>query len=630
MLRDITEPESKNPVAAELSYSTPDMTSLVSTFDWGTTPLGPAAQWPESLKMVVRILLTSRFAMWMGWGPELTFIYNDAYARMTLGKKHPWALGRPASEVWSEIWADIGPRVERVFETQEASWDEELLLFLERNGYTEETYHTFSYSPLTRPDGEVAGLLCVVIEETARVIGERQVMLLRTLASILGETITGRLSLLIKRGLEADERDLPFTLTYLLDESGERLRLVCCTGIEAGQPAAPEVIALDEEPAVWPVKEVLEKKSAVTIEEISKAFGDLPVGVWGVAPTKARLVPIARQGLEKPAGILIAALNPYRQLDAGYAGFLDLVAGQIAASFASSRAFEEERERAAALAELDRAKTTFFSNVSHELRTPLTLMLGPLEDALQSGTAPTAASVELLHRNAMRLLKLVNALLDFSRFEAGRLRANYQATDLSLLTMELASVFRAAVERAGLKLTVDCPPLPELVYVDQEKWEKVILNLLSNALKSTFDGEISVRLRASGAGAELSVTDTGTGISAEDLPHIFDRFSRIENARRRSHEGSGIGLALAREVVEMHGGSIGVESALGKGTTFTVFVPFGQTHLKHDSILTSSENTFAVAESAIEYVQEALSWLPKQHSASGTHAHADGHGADLR
>ena len=190
MPRDITEPESKNPVATGVSGSPPDMASLVSTFDWGTTPLGPAAQWPESLKMVVRILLTSRFAMWMGWGPELTFIYNDAYARMTLGKKHPWALGRPASEVWSEIWADIGPRVQRVFETQEASWDEELLLFLERNDYTEETYHTFSYSPLTPPDGEIAGLLCVVIEETARVIGERQVMLLRTLASILGETIT--------------------------------------------------------------------------------------------------------------------------------------------------------------------------------------------------------------------------------------------------------------------------------------------------------------------------------------------------------------------------------------------------------------------------------------------------------
>src|SRR3984885_12109816 len=402
MPRDTADSESKRPVPPQISGPPPDMASLVSAFDWGTTPLGPATEWPESLKMVVRILLTSRFAMWMGWGPELTCIYNDAYARMTLGKKHPWALGRPASEVWSEIWADIGPRVQRVFETQEASWDEELLLFLERNGYTEETYHTFSYSPLTGSDGKIAGLLCVVIEETARVIGERQVMLLRTLASVLGETITGRVSLSVKRGLEADERDLPFTLTYLLEESGEHLRLDCCTGVKAGEPAAPLVIALHDEPAAWPVKEVLEKKSAITIEGLSKRFRDLPVGVWGVAPTTARLVPIARQGLEKPAGILIAALNPYRQLDAGYAGFLDLVAGQIAASFASARAFEEERARAEALAQLDRAKTTFFSNVSHELRTPLTLMLGPLENALQSEEAPTLGSLELLHRNAIR------------------------------------------------------------------------------------------------------------------------------------------------------------------------------------------------------------------------------------
>ena len=615
MPRDMAESGSKNPVAAGISDSAPDMASLVSAFDWGTTPLGPAAQWPESLKTVVRILLTSRFAMWMGWGPELTFLYNDAYARMTLGKKHPWALGRPASEVWSEIWADISPRVQRVLQTQEASWDEELLLFLERNGYPEETYHTFSYSPLTGEDGEIAGLLCVVIEETARVIGERQVMLLRTLASILGEVITGRVSLSIKRGLEADERDLPFTLTYLLEESRKHLRLVCCTGVKAGQPAAPQVIALDEEAAAWPVKEVLEGKSAITIEGLSERFGNLPVGVWGVAPTKARLVPIARQGLEKPAGILIAALNPYRQLDPGYAGFLELVAGQIAASFASSRAFEEERERAEALAQLDRAKTTFFSNVSHELRTPLTLMLGPLEDALQSETAPPPASLELLHRNAMRLLKLVNALLDFSRIEAGRLRATYQATDLSLLTKELSSLFRGAVERAGLQLIVDCEALAEPVYVDHEMWEKVILNLLSNALKSTFDGEIRVHLRGDGAGAELRVTDTGTGISAEDLPRIFDRFSRIENARRRSHEGSGIGLALVRELVEMHGGSIGVESALGKGTTFTVKLPFGQTHLEHGHIR-SSENGFAVGESAVEYVQEALNWLPELRSSN--------------
>ena len=131
--------------------------ALVRDFDWSVTPLGNPENWPQSLKTIVRVMLTSRFAMWMGWGPELTFLYNDAYARMTLGKKHPWALGKPSRQVWAEIWEDIGPRIQRVLDTGEATWEEALLLFLERSGYREETYHTFSYSPLHGDDGCVAG-----------------------------------------------------------------------------------------------------------------------------------------------------------------------------------------------------------------------------------------------------------------------------------------------------------------------------------------------------------------------------------------------------------------------------------------------------------------------------------------
>ena len=135
-----------------------EMRSLIASFDWASTPLGPIGEWPQSLKTPVDIVLTSRFAMWMGFGPDLTFLYNDAYGRMTLGAKHPWALGRPAQEVWAEIWSDIGPRIERVMATGIATWDEGLLLFLERSGYPEETYHTFSYSPLSAEDGRVAGM----------------------------------------------------------------------------------------------------------------------------------------------------------------------------------------------------------------------------------------------------------------------------------------------------------------------------------------------------------------------------------------------------------------------------------------------------------------------------------------
>ena len=601
----------------EATESAVEMSELVARFDWAGTPLGPASAWPDSLKTPVRILLTSGFPMWMAWGPELTMLYNEAYARTTLSKKHPWALGRPAPEVWHEIWKEIGPLIDRVMTTEEACWEEKLPLTLERNGYPEETYHTFSYSPLAGPDGRVAGMLCVVIEDTVRVLGERQLAALSKLAEELAGAITQEeVYEGIERGVDG-QKDLPCTLTYLFDDAGKELRLVAKTGFEADHPAACVVMSTDSKPAPWPIHELLESNRAVTLEDLSVYFPDLPSGCWDQPPSRARLVPIARTGQEKPAGVFITALNPFRQLDSSYAGFLDLVAGQIAASITNARAYDEERKRAEGLAELDRAKTTFFSNVSHELRTPLTLILGPIEDALTSQSAPSADSMEMLHRNALRLLKLVNGLLDFVRIEVGRLRATYEATDLSQLTAQLASVFRSAMERAGLKLIVDCPPLPELVYVDREMWEKIVLNLLSNALKSTFDGEIRVTLRSTGTAAELSVKDTGTGISSDDLPHLFERFRRIEGAQRRSHEGSGIGLALVQELVEMHGGSIRAESVLGEGSTFNVTLPFGHNHLSRGKVVTDRATSTALQGSALAYVQEAMGWLPGRDQLKG-------------
>ena len=222
---------------------------------WAATPLGPAVAWPDGLKAVVRILLTSRFPMWMAWGPELTVLYNDAYRRTTLGKKHPWALGRPASQVWHEIWKDIGPLIQRVMETGEASWEETLLLILERSGYPEETYHTFSYSPLVR--GRMAGsrgMFCVVMEDTARVIGERQLARARYAGSGAGgRNFETRCFAAIERGL-AHQKDMPCTLTYLLDEDGTHLRLVARTGIEADHPAASLVIDPVQDAAAWPIQ----------------------------------------------------------------------------------------------------------------------------------------------------------------------------------------------------------------------------------------------------------------------------------------------------------------------------------------------------------------------------------------
>lgn len=290
---------------------------------------------------------------------------------------------------------------------------------------------------------------------------------------------------------------------------------------------------------------------------------------------------------------------------------------------------QELRRAAERLAELDRAKTAFFSNISHEFRTPLTLILGPTEDALNSpGRVLAGADLDTVHRNALRLLKLVNTLLDFARIEAGRIDANYQPTDLSRLTTDLASVFRSAVEKAGLSLVVDCPPLPEEVYVDRDMWEKIVLNLISNAFKFTFEGEIAVSLRQADGEVELAVYDTGTGIPDAEMPHIFDRFHHVKSAHARTHEGTGIGLALVQELVKLHAGSIKVESRLGEGTTFRVRVPLGSKHLSVDRIeVPRARTTTFVA--ATPFVVEARRWVAEPASSDAVRESSEMDSGDL-
>ncbi|MER7495642.1 SpoIIE family protein phosphatase [Streptomyces pharetrae] len=547
--------------------------------------------------------------MWMAWGEQLTFFCNAAYRRDTLGRKYPWALGRPASEVWAEIWPDIGPRIEAVLSTGEATWDEGLLLFLERSGYSEETYHTFSYSPLRDDSGDVVGMLCVVSEDTDRVIGERRMATLRDLGSDPSVIRTEQEVLAFAdRQLAGNRQDLPFTLTYLFD--GDTARLAGATGMPAGHPAAPAALPADAPNGVWPVA-ALATGEAALVPLKGDAFGDLPCGDWPESPRQALVVPLLQQG-SAPYGFLVAALNRYRVLDEAYRGFIELTAGHVASGIGSARSYEAQQRRAEELAELDRAKTAFFSNISHEFRTPLTLIMGPAEELrarLADADDHIRQELDLIHRNGLRLGKLVNTLLDFSRIEAGRMQARYEPVDLAVVTAELASVFRSAIEKAGLAFDVDCPSLDEPVYVDRGMWEKVILNLLSNALKFTFDGAVRVSVRGERTHAVVTVADSGIGVPEAEVPRLFERFHRIENARSRSNEGSGIGLALVQELVALHGGTIRAESAEGEGTVFTIRVPFGTAHLAPDSVVAETGGTTASA-TADPYVQEALRWLP--------------------
>lgn len=600
-----------------------EMRARIAAFDWSQTPLGPVPQWPQNLKSAVEIMLTSRYPMLVWWGPGLIQFYNDAYVPV-LGQRHPWGLGQPAAVCWEEAWPFVGALADAVIGQGVSTWSEELEMVMTRNGFPEEVYMTFSYSPIAGPNGQVDGLFCTCTEETQRVLGSRRLAALGAVSERTVEAATiDDACAAIASALEQIPRDLPFTLLYLLDEDQQSASLWGSTGLAKGTPVSPLHIGLDESVAPWPLAAAMNTADTVEVDQLP-GIGDVPYpSPWPEPPRSAVVLPLARSGRPGLAGFLVLGISPRLPFDQSYRTFLNLLARQVATSLAAARAFEEEQRRAQALLEIDRAKTAFFSNVSHEFRTPLTLILGTLEEALSDPQIPPAARerLQIGHRSSLRLLRLVNTLLDFSRVEAGRAQAHYQPNNLAVLTADLASSFRSACEAAGLALDIDCQPLDEPVYVDAEMWEKVVLNLLSNAFKYTLDGRIEVGVRRDGNEAVVDVRDTGVGIPERELAHIFDRFHRVDGVQGRSHEGSGIGLALVKELVGLHGGSVSVQSRQGVGSTFTVRLPFGTAHLPVDRIAEQA-STAPMAARAEAYVQEALRWLP-DHSTGAAPASQD-------
>jgi hypothetical protein len=275
---------------------------LIRAFDWASTPLGPLATWPQSLCSAVSICLGSRFPIVIYWGPDLVVLYNDAYAEI-LGRKHPKALGRPCREVWSEIWDVIGPMLDRVLTLGDATWSEDQLLLLERRGYPEECYFSFSFSPVRGANGAIDGIFTAVIENTGRVLGERRLRTLRDLGASLAEATSAEDACSIAASILADNSaDVPFALFYLTDLRTRRGTLVATAGGDNGITAAPASFELDhlEDVGVWPLASVCRSGETVQVGPLCRS---------------ALVLPLAAVGKSNCAGIVVVGVSPRRELD---------------------------------------------------------------------------------------------------------------------------------------------------------------------------------------------------------------------------------------------------------------------------------------------------------------------------
>ncbi|MFI9011079.1 ATP-binding protein [Actinosynnema sp. NPDC053489] len=512
--------------------------------DWAATPLGPVASWPVELRAAIRTVMPSRVPMLLWWGPRLVQIFNHAYTPV-LGGKYPRAVGQPGAECWAEVWDELEPPARRAREEGVPTYAENQLLFPHRHGYHEETYWTFSFSPVLAEDGAVAGIFVATTDVTARVLGERRLETLRQLGTLsIAEADTAadacRAAVKVLAGSSAD---LPRVAAYLRTGDGEPV-LVASTGTGADAQA-----------------EVVRRVAATGRAEMIRRDGTL------VLPLTA--------GARGTHGALVVGLSPFRTFDQPYASFVDLVTAGVATAVDDTVAYEAERARATALAELDAAKTRFFQNVSHEFRTPLTLLLAPLHTLLEEHAdalpEDQREAVSAAHRAALRLRRLVDALLDVARAEADHLHVRPEPTDVAALTADCAAMFRATAEELGLELVVDVSGTT--VWLDQEMWARIVLNLLSNAVKFTTEGTVAVTVRTTDDDCVLTVSDTGVGIPEAEQDRVFQRFHQVTGVSGRSSDGVGIGLSLVADLVAALGGTVSVRSAPGRGSTFTVTVP---------------------------------------------------------
>ncbi|KAG0234382.1 hypothetical protein BGW41_001161 [Actinomortierella wolfii] len=703
--------------ASQDSENEPQMEALVAQKDWSQTPLGPKSSWPPELQMMLLLIMRSASPLAIYWGEECILIYNDVW-RPILKQKHPLSLGAPGPTVWSEIWDVLGAQITEVRRTGRGSDNKGLRLDLHREGYQEECYFDFTFSPIFVQDGSVGGILAFVQEVTKSILSQRRLKTLNQFSkqATLIQSEAGAYSMITKILQESNNPDVTFSILYRTEEASSKFHnipsqhgsapssphipsgyhsphskasdpsfntyspgpatarsspistsckkekdnrrapqtaILCATSfdrnlqtVDSGgekervfvkgvstrhipdsllitpdeyEPLDPSR-PIHDDPWAWPVHSVLADgvPRLVTLPKSSHKLA------------RALILPI----LENPSvlesritTVLIVGINPYQMLDNEYLDFLALLVGNIGSLLHFGRVRENERMNAEALYELNQAKISFFQNVSHELRTPLTLMLAPLEDVIAQTPSDSALrpNLEMIQRNTRRLLKLVNTLLQFSRIEAGRSHAMFEETDLAKYTRDISANFESVARGFHLDFKVDCQPLDSLpggVWVDQAMWSGILLNLLGNAFKHTWKGGVTVRqYPCTGPGGKpgvaLEVADTGVGIAAEHLPTLFGRFNRIENKQSRSHEGTGIGLSLVKELTEIHGGTVVVTSKVDVGSTFSLWIPAGRDHHPCSQVKLDESTDFEMGQPQIldnrtdpsMFTEEATQWI---------------------
>ncbi|KAG9122683.1 hypothetical protein FRC07_000818 [Ceratobasidium sp. 392] len=674
---------------SEVTRDTTDLpSSLLYTFPWEKTALGPQSEWPQSLKHMVRYVMATAIPTTLYWSwPDLVMVYNDAYAAL-IGPKHPSIYGQKASiavspqrgmvngpeQARSLSIADKGkppgeqmacnPSARLVHPLMPAT-DPLFFTSFTESGHPREVYHTWNWTPIFgQEDGSVGGILNSTYDTTGRVIAERRGRCITDFIAQLAKSKThDEVSQVLLNVLS--EHDIESKTSTTTKPTKAILNLVGVVGIPDDHPAAPRSVEYtldpntlrqldsntnlplaspdrdtatmvstigeshsldpstthndDQQPqspttnGTWPFLALF---SSGETEIINPLPPNLTEGLhkrsFGERPSSAALIPIPidfpgkNDGPNLPHVVLVVGLNTRLSYDESYAKWLESIAVayssrlMVALQMEVDAALARQRERLnaaqskcltwqAVSAHLPLSAPLLIVALVHlELRTPLTLIQAPLEQLSESkGLTPsTKGKVDLAMRNVERLRRLVESILDVSKLEAGQVIGRFRPVQLDQIIVDMASLFRGVAERKGIELhtevqSQDSNAKPS-TYIDIQLWEKIFYNLLSNAFKYTKAGKVTISVSYDSKSTYLRVSDTGIGIPAAKQDEIFELFQRVNDLPA---EGSGIGLAVAKELVNLHGGKLSVSSRAeseytnSTGSTFTVELPLGYDHL---------------------------------------------------